>query len=910
VNRVLVDEDGSAGVRAGAEERYPGWDLSTAHGPNEEGSHGVCGIAGFFGAPDHALLERMTEAILHRGPDDHGYGETPQISIGMRRLSIIDVAGGHQPMATADGAIQLVYNGEIYNYRDVRAELITLGHHFRTECDTEVLLEAYAEWGTDCFRRLNGMWAAAIADLRDGSLVLCRDHFGIKPLYYARAGERILFASEVKALWQDPALPRGVNDQMVYEYLTQGLHDHSPDTFFAGVHHVPAASFIVVRAGQVEGPTSYWQPRLRRDGAMTPEAFHDLFKTSVARRLVSDVPVGAALSGGLDSTTIVALMTNLLREHFPDAASLRGQVKTFSAVFDGDPIDERAFIEEAVARTGADTTYTRPNSQEFVDEMVDMVWHLDEPVVSTGPYAQWCVMRTAKEQVKVVLDGQGGDELLAGYVPYQLVYLRQLARERRFGLLLREAFAARDVLWPVVRRTLRERRRARPAGSLLRAEFLEAHRPAPDTRPDDDLKERLRQDLTTYSLPALLRYEDRNSMAHSLESRVPYLDQELVEAILGLPESAIIRGGWSRIILRESMRALLPDKIRLRRWKVGFTTPESRWLFARRAVFESLFRSPLFQSRPYWDGARVAQAFRAAAQGRAPSSLLFWRLINVELWLRVFFEGAGPSTEEGTPFTAVGDRRFAAAAGDAAQDALARFRPNWGRHLFAAAGGAAFLRAPVRTPLVRSGDDLVAIVRDAVGQDVAPGDVLAISEKIVAISQGRSYPVAEIHPRPLARFLTRFVRKTPHGIGLGIPETMELAVREVGAPRILFAALAAGVARAFGRKGVFYDILGPRASAIDGPTRGTIPPYNTHAKLAPLNPDAVARDVAAALGDGVGVAIIDANDISVNILGATGDVDRDLVRELLYDNPLGQGHEQTPIALLRRIAVPVEAQSA
>ncbi len=863
----------------------------------------MCGIAGFFGPPDHELLERMNAAIWHRGPDDHGFSESPRMSIGMRRLSIIDVAGGHQPMETEDGQIRIVYNGEIYNFREVRAELIEKGRHFRTECDTEVLLEAYAEWGTDCFRRLNGMWAAAIADLRSETLVLCRDHFGIKPLYYARAGERVLFASEVKSLWQDPDLPRAVNDQMVYEYLVQGLHDHSPETFFQGVRHVPAASYLVISAGQIREPVRYWQPELRRDGALTPPAFHDLFKNSVARRLVSDVPVGAALSGGLDSTTIVALMTDLLREHLPDAASLRGHVKTFSAVFDGDPIDERAYIEEAIRATGADTTYTHPNSQQFVDEMEDMVWHLDEPVVSTGPYAQWCVMRTAKEQVKVVLDGQGGDELLAGYVPYQMVYLRQLWHERKIGRFLRESFLARDVIWPVVRRTLRQRRGAFPVRSLLKDEFLAEHRPAKDTRPDDNLKERLRQDLTTYSLPALLRYEDRNSMAHSIESRVPYLDQDLVEAILALPDDEIIRDGWSRIILRESMHHLLPDKIRLRRWKVGFTTPESRWLFARRAVFESLFRSPLFQSRPYWQGARVAQAFRAAAQGRAPSSLLFWRVINVELWLRVFFEGGGRSTEAGTHFTEVGDRRFAEAAGDDAKSAFARYRPNWGRHLFASASGRVFLRAPIKTPLVQKGDDLVATVRRAVEADLAPGDVIAISEKIVAISQGRSFPVSEVHPRPLARFLTRFVRKTPHGIGLGIPETMELAVREVGGTRILFAAAVAAVARVFGRKGVFYDILGPQASAIDGPTRGTIPPYNTHAKLAPLNPSGVARDLAAALGAGIGVAIIDANDISVNILGATSDVDQDLVRQLLYDNPLGQGHEQTPVALLRRMDV-------
>ncbi|MDA8346457.1 MAG: asparagine synthase (glutamine-hydrolyzing) [Thermaerobacter sp.] len=863
----------------------------------------MCGIAGFFGAPDSDLLARMTSAIYHRGPDDHGYFECSEMSIGMRRLSIIDIAGGHQPMSNEDATVQVVYNGEVYNYREVRQELQALGHVFRTESDTEVIVHGYEEWGPQCFSRLNGMWAVAIADLPRKRLVLARDHFGIKPLYYARSGERILFGSEIKALWQDAALKRGVDEQSVYEYLVRGLHDHRRETFFEGILHVPSATYVVVEGGEVIAQERYWQPELGRDGPLSPEAFQDLFRKSVARRLISDVPVGAALSGGLDSSTIVSLMTDLLRSQLPDAQSLRGRVKTFSAVFDNDPIDEREYIETEVAATGADTLYTRPLSQEFIKEMGELVWYLDEPVVSTGPYAQWCVMRTARTQVKVVLDGQGGDELLAGYVPYQMVYLRQLWRERRLGLLLREGFAARDVLWPLVRRNLGRRRRGLPLGSILRKEFTSKRQSPLDTRPADNLKERLLQDVTVYSLPALLRYEDRNSMAHSIESRVPYLDQELVSAILRLPESQIIRDGWSRILLRESMRGLLPDKIRLRRWKVGFTTPESRWLFARRAVFEGLFRSPMFHLRPYWNGAAVATAFRQAAQGKLESSLFFWRVINLELWLRVYFEGGAPIGEERRDFTRVGDEQFARRAGPTAQELCGRYRPNAGRHLFAVAdGGRAYLRAPVRTPLVQPRDDLQRILEESLRGQLQPGDVIAISEKIVAISQGRSFPVSEIQPRPLARFLTRYVHKTAHGIGLGIPETMELAIREVGAARILFAAAAAAIARPFGRKGVFYEVLGTRASAIDGPTSGTIPPYNGHAKLAPENPHGVAKDLAAALGDGIGVAIVDANDISVNVLGQSPGVDSELVRQLLLDNPLGQGHEQTPIAILREVA--------
>ncbi len=273
--------------------------------------------------------------------------------------------------------------------------------------------------------------------------MLNRDHFGIKPLYYARSPQtgRLLFASEIKALLQDPELVAEPDEQMIFEYLQHGFHDHRAETFFKGVYHVPAATWIELPLGEAAaapGPltaalesAAYWTPRLTTDGGDDPADFRRRFRESVERRLVSEVPVGSCLSGGLDSTTIVSFMSELLKEDVPDATSLRGQLKTFSAVFDGDPIDEREYIEIAVESTGADTTYTNPTSHEFIGELRDFVWHQEEPIVSTGPYAQWCVMRSAREQVTVLLDGQGGDELIAGYVPYQLVYLRQLRKERQ-----------------------------------------------------------------------------------------------------------------------------------------------------------------------------------------------------------------------------------------------------------------------------------------------------------------------------------------------------------------------------------------------------------------------------------------------------------------------------------------------
>jgi asparagine synthase (glutamine-hydrolysing) len=610
----------------------------------------MCGIAGFIGPNDPELLERLTACMRHRGPDEQGTFEADGASIMSRRLAIIDLAHGQQPMHTPDGKLHLVYNGELSNYRELRDELRAEGVTFTTDSDTEVVLQAYACWGTDAFRRFNGMWGLAFIDDRGPArqVVLCRDHFGIKPLYWTRAGERLLFGSEIKSFFQSPDFTPRVNEQRLYEYLGWGLHDHDRDTFFADVHQLLPATYAIVEADGSLREGAYWTPDLRTDGDPSPERFRELFERSVQRRLVGEVPVGTCLSGGRASSTSVMIMARQLRGHVRDADSMGERLKTFSAVFSGDPIDEREYIEHVLEASGAEGNFVNPTSAQFVEELPQFVWYLDEPIVSTGPYAQWAVMRLARSKVTVLLDGQGGDELLAGYTPYGYVYLRQLLRERRFGTLAREAFKFRDVLLPLVRRVLASRRKGGvDVGALLRPEFRARVRRPHDPRVRDDLKRRLVQDLTAYSLPSLLRYDDRNSMAFSVESRVPFLDQELVDHILALPETSIIRNGWSRAILRDAMKGILPEKIRLRRWKVGFTPPEMRWIRQQRAYFEELVRSESFASRPYWDGAAVASAFTAALDGEAQESLFFWRAINTELWLRVFFDRDGSTPPDG-----------------------------------------------------------------------------------------------------------------------------------------------------------------------------------------------------------------------------------------------------------------------
>lgn len=877
----------------------------------------MCGICGFFGAPDRRLLEAMTAAQIHRGPDDAGYYEGAEASLGFRRLSIIDLARGNQPMRTDDDLIHLVYNGEIYNYRELRAELSALGHAFHTDSDSEVGLHAYAEWGTDCFARFNGMWAMALVDRRGvrPSLVLARDHFGIKPLFYACWNGRLLFASEIKALLQDETFPREVDEQRLYEYLAFGLYDHSDDSFFRNVQKVPAASYLVIGDAGVE-ETRYWRPRLAEDASPDPTEFRTLFERAVERRLVADVPVGTCLSGGLDSSAVVTVMSRLLQARVPDAVSLGDHLKTFSAVFPGDPIDEKPYIDEVLAVSDAEPTFDQPTSDDFLDELEAWAWYADEPMISTAPYSMWSVMETARQSVTVLLDGQGGDELLAGYVPYQLVYLRQLLRERRFALLVREAICARDTVVPLVWRKMVDARRRVDVRDLIARDFAHRVRQPSDDRVQDDLKRRLLQDLTTYSLPSLLRYEDRNSMAHSLESRLPFLDQDLVEYILRLPAAAILRNGWSRAILRESLRGILPEKVRLRRKKIGFTTPEFRWLKAERAAFYSLMQSPSFQSRPYWNGPAVLEAFQAACNGLREESMFFWRTINVEIWLRLYFDDHltaidGESFRRG--FAQRGDRIAARTLGsEPAMTLVEATRPNPGRQaLTTGADGGVYARIPVRSRLIAPRDDLAAALQSSLeaaigrGFELEDGDLVAVSEKVVAITQGRSTPVEQIRPGTAATLLSRFVSRVPVGIGLGRPATMQLAIEEAGLARIVLAAAAAALTRPLGLRGVFYRVAGARVSSIDGPTPHTMPPYNTHASKAPSDPDGVAARLASVIGDRFGrrveVAIVDANDLGALVLGSSPNADATLVVSLLTDNPLGQTDEQTPFAVLRRV---------
>ncbi|MHB8160200.1 MAG: asparagine synthase (glutamine-hydrolyzing) [Thermoleophilia bacterium] len=617
----------------------------------------MCGICGFSGFQDEELLGRMLGTLVHRGPDDEGRLSDGDFSLGHRRLSIIDLETGHQPIHNEDETLWIVYNGEVYNFRELRQELEALGHRFYTRTDTEVLLHAYEQYGEDCVKRFNGMFALAIFDRRRRSLFLARDHFGIKPLYYYYDGDTsgdgsgsgsFLFASEIKALLEWTGLERAPDDEIVYEYLLYGWHEHRPETFFKGIRKLPAAHYMVVDESGVR-TERYWDiedpdrpvtsavelPRQARE-------FGDLLEDSVRRRLISDVPVGSCLSGGLDSSAIVCIMDRLLKKSVPESVAIGDRLKTFSAVYPGEHLDESEYIDLVLQETAAEGNFIYPEHDEFFAELEKFVFYQEEPLVSTGPYAQWCVMRDVARKVKVVIDGQGADELMAGYTPYFFVYFQQLKAERRYLTMLREMLAARDVALPFFRKYLSDRfkpGRKVEARSLIAGGFYERFQPDQRRRHSaKTLRGRLHEDTFVHSLPALLRYEDKNSMAFSVESRVPFLDPRLVEYIFSLPAEAIIGSGWNKRVMREALSGILPEKIRRRRWKVGFTTPEMAWLIARKDLVNDIFDSDSFNSRPYFDAAAVRDAFEHICAGSAEETLAIWRVLNLEIWLRVFFD--------------------------------------------------------------------------------------------------------------------------------------------------------------------------------------------------------------------------------------------------------------------------------
>jgi asparagine synthase (glutamine-hydrolysing) len=580
-----------------------------------------------------------------------------------RRLAIIDVSdAGLQPMAEPSGRYHLVFNGEIYNYIELREEMRAKGEVFASESDSEVLLRAYMLWGADALPRLRGMFAFLIWDERDKTLFAARDRYGIKPLYLFSTPRGVAFGSEIKQLLGLPGLSGRMNIARVHDFLASGISDHTSQTMFDGVNHVRGGEYALVdasRSGPITVEVKRWYPttagNLSISEAEAAERFREMLTESVRLHLRSDVPVGSCLSGGLDSSSIVCLMADMME-------SGRGgsKVNTVSACYAEKSVDEKPFMDMVVEHAHTQPHFVFPKAEDVFQRAADITWHQDEPFGSTSIFAQWCVFEEARRAgVKVMLDGQGADEQLAGYHGGFYYYMAALTRDRQFGQLLRTIAERKHyhgtplgeqfrhyilpLMPPKLAGMLRQKHRALTQHDWLGSDILRQHG-NPKTAlqlASDELGLPAVTDLRTLcmtmtygsNLAMLLHWEDRNSMAHSIEARVPFLDHPLVEFNLALGNDHKIVGGDTKRVLRRGMKGILPESVRERRDKLGFATPEQIWF---RGPLRPLVEDGIEKTLARYPGLMNADGVRALAkemlEGERPLDFTLWRIVNLGMW--------------------------------------------------------------------------------------------------------------------------------------------------------------------------------------------------------------------------------------------------------------------------------------
>ena len=622
----------------------------------------MCGIAGILnrdGAPvDRESIRRMTDALIHRGPDGEGIHTEGAIGLGHRRLSIIDLQGGAQPMCSEDGFAWITYNGEVYNFKELRSELAGLGYRFRTASDTEVVLAAYEAWGPECVNRLRGMFAFGIWDARRRRLFLARDRVGIKPVVY-RVDERGLqFASEIKAILADRSVPRELDREALQEYFTYH-YVPAPRTIFRGIQKLPPACYLLwsLEAGE---PVirRYWDLRMAPDHRLREaewvESLDQVLRESVASHLVSDVPVGAFLSGGLDSSSVVAYMAN--------ASTTR--VKTFSIGFDEADFDELAYARQVAKRYGTDHVemILKPDVMAVLPQLTGQ---FDEPFADASAVPTYCVAKMTREHVTVALSGDGGDESFAGYRRYaEAMNVHQRMDSSPLALL-------KPLLRGIARRYPSEARGSRFVGMLGLSPLARYHgemtyqrqadlwelltpemrcevsprigpevfaRLAAESGSDDALSVLQYLDVRQYLPEDILSKVDRTTMLTSLEARVPLLDHRVMEHAATIPSTLKLRGGVGKYILKQTMRAHLPGDILTRR-KMGFGVPLGTWFRTDLKDFTIDLLSDLqAQQRGILRSDRIDQLLKSHLEGRRDHSAELWAIICFELWVRTWWQ--------------------------------------------------------------------------------------------------------------------------------------------------------------------------------------------------------------------------------------------------------------------------------
>lgn len=617
----------------------------------------MCGISGIIHldrspVPEPQIWD-MIKAMKHRGPNDNGTFFEDGIGLGFVRLSIIDLSpAGHQPMFSHDERYVIIFNGEIFNYIEIREELKAKGHHFRTQTDTEVLIQSYVEWGEDMLHRLNGMWTFVIYDRQEKTVFGSRDRYGIKPLYYCIDGNRLIFASEIPSILAVMGRKPTADQTALFDFLIFNRTDQDENTFFTEIKKVNHGCYFKIRVTPDKGGVRqamsikkwYELRKELKEPFKDPEEFREMFVSSIALRLRSDVPIGVCLSGGLDSSSIVSTMIKDFDKR---------DVHTFSAVYgDGQFGDESKFIHLYKDEL-PNMHYIMPDDKTIMADIPEMVRAHAEPIASTGPYAQYKVMELAKDHVTVTLDGQGADEMLAGYHYFFGFHFKNLLLKGKLGGMASEMFSyyrkhksmlgLLSFILFMLPAGIRARARAMEKG-YIDEEFYSAHAVNANSIAGELYGSSTLQDALVnhfeYKLEHLLKWEDRNSMWFSLEARVPFLDHRLVERTLTMPDNMIIRDGMTKHVLREAMKGRLPEPIRMRRDKIGFGTPHDEWFRtpAFQEYIKGIIHSPSFASRGLVDVKKVQSIYEQHIRREGNHGKEIWKWLHLENWFNKFID--------------------------------------------------------------------------------------------------------------------------------------------------------------------------------------------------------------------------------------------------------------------------------
>ncbi|MEO0310931.1 MAG: asparagine synthase [Bacteroidota bacterium] len=642
----------------------------------------MCGIAGAVSKNGfrQEVLNLMSGVIRHRGPDDEGFltvndhgdvahlrgkdtiselSHLPHISdqgnekfctIGLvhRRLSILDLSKhGHQPMTDLGQKFHIVFNGEIYNYRELRDELKLKGYHFTTESDTEVILAAYQEYGLSCASKLMGMWAFAIYDTTANLLFISRDRFGIKPLYLYMQDEELVFASEIKSILAYPSVKAKLNEANTYQYLSFGKLEDPYATLFENIIELPVGYNLVYALNEDRITIkSYYkleeaiEQRRLRSKEHPYKKYEKYFQQSIDMHLRSDVPVGSCLSGGLDSSAIVAFAAIQLRDT---------PFNTFTAIYDEENIDESKYAKMVSDHfPNIKPYYTKPNAQTYWNDLDKLIWHQDLPIASTSMFAQWEVMKLASNHgMKVLLDGQGADESIGGYSIFTGVYLFSLLKRLQFRTFMQESKAIKanrsvniknevgraafNLLPESIKTSVRSKQRI--GKGFINDDFLSTFSNIKDKSTVGNNYLHMSTQAMKYGMHELLRYEDRNSMAFSIESRVPFLDHRLVEFTLALPEKYKLREGWTKYALRKIVDKRLPKEVTWRKDKKGFVTPQYKW---KKELQQELITFINEAPMPAMINKKFMQQMVTTDLTNASQLSEFWKMVSFAKWLNIY----------------------------------------------------------------------------------------------------------------------------------------------------------------------------------------------------------------------------------------------------------------------------------